>query len=102
MALCRCYGGCSKYIPADSKRGDLHKLIGQAAADAIASRHGGESLTIPNGINIPEPKKTRILELIESGLSVRRIAMDVRCTENWVKILKRQHYKARAASSKGV
>lgn len=100
--LCQHYGGVSKYVPADSKRGDLRKLIGMAAADTLANMHGGETLELPNGINKPEPKKPRILGLLEEGLSVRQVAMQAGVTENWVKMLKRQHFKPRVKPSKEV
>ncbi|HCU68157.1 MAG TPA: RNA helicase [Desulfomicrobium sp.] len=100
-ALCQHYGGLTKYVPADSKRGDLRKLIGQAAADTLASMHGGETLELPNRVNKPEPKKPQILRLLEGGLSVRQVAMQAGVTENWVKMLKRQHFKPRVSPSKG-
>jgi DNA-binding NarL/FixJ family response regulator len=88
--LGRKWGGASKYIPRDHRRGGLLELLGPEASQALAERFGGSCLMLPNATKRPTPKKVRILELIEAGWSIRRIAMRVRCTESWVKMVKRQ------------
>lgn len=90
-ALGKRYGGVSKYIPRDPTKGKLSKNVGLEAAKALSARFGGSTLMFPNTTRRPTPKKVRIIELIEAGWSVRRIAMRVRCTEDWVKIVKRQY-----------
>lgn len=91
QVLGRKWGGVSKYVPSDYRRGDLCNVLGPEAAQALAERFGGSTLMIPNTTRRKEPKKTRIVQLIEAGWSARRIAMKVRCTEDWVKIVKRQY-----------
>lgn len=89
-ALGRKWGGVSKYIPSDYRRGGLPELLGPEAAQALAARFGGSTLMVPNAARRKEPKKTRIIELIEAGWSTRRIAMKVKVTEDWVKMVRRQ------------
>lgn len=88
--LGRKYGGVSKYIPADPRRGGLLELLGPEASQALAKRFGGSCLMLPNATRRKEPKKTRIIQYLEAGWSIRRIAMRVRCTEDWVKMVRRQ------------
>ena len=88
--LGRKWGGVSKYIPRDHRRGGLSELLGPEAAQALAERFAGSTLEIPNATRRPTPKKTRIVQLLEAGWSIRRIAMRVRCTESWVKMVRRQ------------
>ena len=88
--LGRKWGGVSLYVPSDCTKGKLVKTIGQEAARAMSERFGGSTLMIPNAVRKKEPKKTRIVQLIEAGWSTRRIAMKVRCTEKWVGMVKRQ------------
>ena len=90
QALGKRWGGVSKYIPSDPRRGGLPELLASEAAQALAERFGGSTLMIPNATRRKEPKKTRIIELIEAGWSTRRIAMKVKVTEDWVKMVKRQ------------
>jgi DNA-binding NarL/FixJ family response regulator len=90
QALGKRFGGVSKYIPRDHRRGGLLELLGPEAAQALAERFAGSTLEIPNETRRPTPKKVRIVQLLEAGWSIRRIAMRVRCTESWVKMVKRQ------------
>ena len=46
---------------------------------------------LPNATRRKEPKKVRIIELIEAGWSTRRIALKVKCTEDWVKMVRREY-----------
>jgi DNA-binding NarL/FixJ family response regulator len=89
--LGRKYGGVSKYIPADPRRGGLLELLGPEASQALAKRFGGSCLMLPNATRRKEPKKVRIIELIEAGWSTRRIALKVKCTEDWVKMVRREY-----------
>lgn len=89
--LGRKYGGASKYIPRDHRRGDLLELLGPEASQALAVRFGGSILMLPNTTRRKEPKKTRIVQLIEAEWSTRRIAMKVRCTEKWVGMVRREY-----------
>ena len=89
-ALGRKWGGVSKYIPSDYRRGGLPELLGPEASQALAERFGGSCLMLPNTTRRPVPKKVRIIELIEAGWSTRRIAMKVKVTEDWVKMVRRQ------------
>ena len=89
--LGRKWGGVSKYIPSDHRRGGLLELLGPEASQALAARFAGSTLMIPNAVRKNEPKKTRIIELIAAGWSTRRIALKVKCTEDWVKMVRREY-----------
>lgn len=89
-ALGRKFGGVSLYIPTNFNRGKLVQVIGLEAAQALSERFGGSTLMLPNETRRQTPKKIRIIELIEAGWSTRRIAMKVKVTEDWVKMVKRQ------------
>lgn len=89
-ALCTTYGGVSKYVPADFRRGDLIVILGTYAAAALSARFGGETLMLPNAVNKRPPVKARIIQLLAAGWSIRRIALEVGTTEAWVKIVKSQ------------
>ena len=91
QALGKKWGGVSKYIPNDPRRGGLPEVLGLEAARALSARLGGSSVMVPNTTRRPTPKKVRIIELIEAGWSTRRIAMKVKVTENWVTMVKRQY-----------
>lgn len=91
QALGRKWGGVSKYIPSSPRRGGLPELLGPEAAQALAARFGGSTLMIPNTTRRKQPKKVRIIELIAAGWSTRRIALKVKCTEDWVKMVRREY-----------
>lgn len=88
--LCAQYGGVSKYIPSDFTRGDLLPLLGIYAATALSARYGGSTLDLPNAVNKAQPTKARILLLLAAGWPVRRIAIECKTTERWVKVVKQQ------------
>lgn len=89
-ALCEGFGGVSKYVPSDHRRGGLSEKLGEEAAKALSARYGGSSLMLPNVRKRPEPKKIRIIQLLAAGWSIRRIALEVGTTEAWVKMVKSQ------------
>lgn len=81
-AMCQKWGGTTKYIPKDPSVGDLAPIVGSYAAEALAARFGGTTLLLPNP---KERSKTRIMQLLKAGWSVRRISMELHVTETWIR-----------------
>jgi hypothetical protein len=95
-ALCRAFGGLSKYLP--RKPGADHpfaRIIGMRALDALASFAGGWHLALPN-LRRPEAEKNRILDMLEDGRTHREIAEECKVSERWVR-----HLAARRRETQG-
>jgi hypothetical protein len=86
-ALCRAFGGLSKYLP--RKPGADHAfapIIGMSALAALAAYAGGWHLALPN-LRRPEAEKNRILDLLDKGRPHQAIAEECRVSERWVRHL---------------
>lgn len=80
-ALIATFGGTRVYIPQVAEPDDtLSVLIGHLPACALAQIFGGDRLEVPN----PPPRRTRILELRASGLTINAIARTLSCTRRRV------------------
>jgi hypothetical protein len=75
------FGGTRLYIPHSPDEDDLlTAAIGQEAACKLARIYGGDRIEVPN----PTPRRTRIIELRETGCSVDAIARKLGCTRRRV------------------
>ena len=75
------FGGTRVYIPHSPEEDDLlTAAIGQEAAQKLARVYGGDRIEMPN----PTPRRTRIIELRETGCSVDAIARKLGCTRRRV------------------
>lgn len=88
-ALCRAYGGVPVYVP---RRADpasqLGRVLGPLALSALAVEYGGLKITVPNGRR-PEPCKAAIARKIEAGHSYEKIALELKVTERYVRLVAR-------------
>jgi hypothetical protein len=81
LQLIRAFGGTRLYVPHSPEPNDmLASAIGLAAAIKLARVYGGDRLDVPN----PPPRRLRIVQLREAGMSVDAIAREVRCTRRRV------------------
>ena len=86
-ALCRAFGGLSKYLP--RKPGAEHPfapIIGMRALETLAAFTGGWHLALPN-LRRPEAEKTRILGMLDDGRTHQEIAEECKVSERWVRHL---------------
>lgn len=95
------HGGVAQhYLP---KRPREHhawaRTIGFEAYSALCAALGGERIDIPRAA-FRHLKKTAILELLDSGLSLREISRRVRCTERYVHMV--AHAAHRGSDSRQV
>ena len=72
----------------------LEEAVGREAADAMAFRFGGCRLYVPRN-PLALPSRDRIVELLERGWSVPRIARETGRSDRWVWRVKADHRAAR-------
>ena len=78
------FGGRRLYIPVAPAPGNLvTRSIGLPAAMAMARVFGGDRLLIP-AISNQERRRARIVAMRAGGVSISRIAHELRCTERYV------------------
>lgn len=78
------FGGRRVYIPRTPVLGDLlTRSIGLEAALAMAREFGGDRLLIPT-ISDRDRRRVRIVAMRADGISISRIAHELRCTERYV------------------
>ncbi len=87
QALCSARGGVRVYIPKSAESApDLERIVGPPALRALISVYGGCYITTPNHRR-GKPKKADVIRLLESGESVRKIALRLDVTERYVEYL---------------
>lgn len=59
------------YVRRRAPHPDIVELIGAGPAAALSEAFGGSDLLLPTSTIRPEPRKTRVIELLESGASAR-------------------------------
>ena len=78
------FGGRRLYIPVAPGPGDLiARSIGLSAALAMARVFGGDRLLIP-ATSCHARRRVRIVAMRAEGVSISRIAHELRCTERYV------------------
>ncbi|MGH7935374.1 MAG: helix-turn-helix domain-containing protein [Candidatus Binataceae bacterium] len=79
--LIAAFGGTRLYVPHSPQDGDaLTATIGLNAALKLACVYGGDRVDVPN----PTPRRTRIIALRSTGLTVDAIARALGCTRRRV------------------
>jgi hypothetical protein len=79
--LIAAFGGIYIYVPHTPGPDDtLSETIGHDAALRLAKIYGGDRIDVPN----PPPRRTQIIELRASGVSIDVIARSLRCTRRRV------------------
>lgn len=90
-ALCSCIGGLRTYIP---KRPDLSTRLGRVAGwramSLLCEVYGGREVTFPNRRR-GEGQKKIVLEGLEAGLSIRKIAERAEVTERYVRAVAKMY-----------
>jgi len=86
------FGGRRLYIPrTPSRRNQLRRSIGARLALAMAREFGSERIMIPATCDRAR-RRARIFAMRANGISVSRIARELRCTERYVyKVLAANH-----------
>jgi Mor family transcriptional regulator len=91
ITLCQAHGGVAYYIPHEPRPDHkFAKLIGTDAFEQLCGYYGGTRLTLPRMAHL-KAKKNQVLARLKQGQSVRRIALEVRCTERYVSRIKSNH-----------
>lgn len=86
-ALCRAFGGLSKYLPRTPKATHpFAPIIGMRALADLAAYTGGWHLALPN-LRRPEAEKNRILGMLDDGRPHEEIAEECKVSERWVRQL---------------
>ncbi|MGH7814536.1 MAG: hypothetical protein ACREQI_11125 [Candidatus Binataceae bacterium] len=78
------FGGRRVYVPVAPAAGDLlSRSIGLPAARSLARHFGGERVPIPSSA-VHAARRPGILAMRAQGVSISRIAHQLRCTERYV------------------
>ncbi|OEU65802.1 MAG: hypothetical protein BA863_08925 [Desulfovibrio sp. S3730MH75] len=93
LVLAENFGGVSEYIPQKARADhDIAKQIGMERMGVLCKVYGGESITIPRGMNL-NPKKPQIKKLLGEK-SHRQIARDLGVSERYVRLVANEQPKA--------
>lgn len=86
--LCTAMAGEPVYV-GQKPRQEMVDLVGEGPAMALSKHYGGSDILLPTAMIRPEPKKTRVAELVESGASIRDIVRECGCTARYVQDVKK-------------
>lgn len=87
-ALLAKYGGQSLYVPKREGAGQaILSVVGAKAFEALKTQYGGENLSLPGKVK-PPSLKSRIVPLIEAGLSHNEIALELGCSWRYAAMVK--------------
>ncbi|WP_027188692.1 helix-turn-helix domain-containing protein [Desulfovibrio cuneatus] len=80
-ALCNTFGGVPIYIPEQACMAhDIARAVGVQGMEALCASYPGEYITVPSG----GVKKEQIVDMLQQGLSKRKIAQLCGVTERYV------------------
>jgi hypothetical protein len=93
-ALIRIYGGRKLYIPAKpAKNHSIAETVGFLGMAALCREFGGFKICIANARS-QNSKKAQIMELIDQGLSLSKIAELMEVTMRYVSMVKKEYRQA--------
>ena len=82
--LCQTRGGVTIYVPKTARQEhELTRYIGMTGLRSLSAVYGGEVIVVPN-YRRGKPRKAEIIRLLERGLSMRDIALQLDVTERYV------------------
>lgn len=97
--LCTTMAGEPVYI-GQAPREAMVLLVGPEPALALSKHYGGSDIVLPTALIRPEPKKTRVAELLELGATIRDVVRECGCTARYVAEVRRDLRVARVVVQK--